>query len=56
VAQEHPRAGRFTTLDTPIRLARTPGTIRTPSPALGEHTAAVLAELGYTPAEIAELR
>ena len=30
--------GRFRTLDTPIRFTETPGTLRTPSPALGEHS------------------
>jgi crotonobetainyl-CoA:carnitine CoA-transferase CaiB-like acyl-CoA transferase len=56
VEQEHPRAGRFRTLDTPIRFDRTPGGIRTPAPALGEHTDAVLADAGLSPAEIATLR
>jgi crotonobetainyl-CoA:carnitine CoA-transferase CaiB-like acyl-CoA transferase len=56
VEQEHPRGGRFRTLDTPIRFSATPGTIRTPAPALGEHTDAVLGEAGLTPAEIAGLR
>ena len=56
VEQDHPRAGRFRTLDTPIRFSRTPGTIRTPAPALGEHTEAVLTEAGLTPAEISSLR
>jgi crotonobetainyl-CoA:carnitine CoA-transferase CaiB-like acyl-CoA transferase len=56
VEQEHPRAGRFRTLDTPIRFERTPGGIRTPAPALGEHTDTVLTEAGLSPAEIAALR
>jgi crotonobetainyl-CoA:carnitine CoA-transferase CaiB-like acyl-CoA transferase len=56
VEQEHPRAGRFRTLDTPIRFDRTPGGIRTPAPALGEHTDAVLADAGLSPTEIATLR
>jgi crotonobetainyl-CoA:carnitine CoA-transferase CaiB-like acyl-CoA transferase len=56
IEEEHPRAGRFRTLDTPIRFERTPGGIRTPAPALGEHTDAVLAEAGLGPAEIAVLR
>jgi formyl-CoA transferase/CoA:oxalate CoA-transferase len=56
VEQEHPRAGRFRTLDTPIRFERTPGGIRTPAPALGEHTDVVLAEAGLTPEAIAGLR
>jgi len=56
VEQEHPRAGRFRTLDTPIRLDRTPGGIRTAAPGLGEHTDAVLTESGLAPSEIAKLR
>ena len=56
VSQEHPRAGRLTTFATPIRLSRTPGGIRAPAPALGEHTDAVLREAGLAPEEIARLR
>ncbi len=56
VEQDHPRAGRFRTLDTPIRLGLTPGGIRTPAPALGEHSDAILAEAGLAPTEIAGLR
>ncbi|HEY7542426.1 MAG TPA: CoA transferase [Methylomirabilota bacterium] len=56
VEQEHPRAGRFRTLDTPIRFERTPGEIRTPAPELGEHTDTVLEEVGMTVDEIAGLR
>jgi formyl-CoA transferase/CoA:oxalate CoA-transferase len=56
VDETHPRAGRFTTLDQPVRLSRSPGGIRTPAPALGEHTDAVLGECGVAPEEIARLR
>jgi len=56
VEQEHPRAGRFRTLDTPIRFDRTPGEIRTPAPGLGEHTDTVLSQAGLSPTEIASLR
>ncbi|MEK7714997.1 MAG: CoA transferase [candidate division NC10 bacterium] len=56
VPEDHPRAGRLTTLDTPIRFSRTPGGIRTHAPALGEHTDEVLAEIGYSPAEVQALR
>jgi crotonobetainyl-CoA:carnitine CoA-transferase CaiB-like acyl-CoA transferase len=56
VEQEHPKAGRFRTLDTAIRFERTPGGIRTPAPALGEHTDAVLGEAGLTAQEIEGLR
>jgi formyl-CoA transferase len=38
------------------RLSATPGAIRSPAPGLGEHTAKILAELGYGEARIAALR
>jgi crotonobetainyl-CoA:carnitine CoA-transferase CaiB-like acyl-CoA transferase len=56
VPEDHPRAGRLTTLDTPIRFSRTPGGIRTHAPALGEHTDEVLRQAGVMPDEIARLR
>ena len=40
----------------PVDLSETPGRFRHRAPTLGEHTDAILAELGYRPAEIAELR
>jgi formyl-CoA transferase/CoA:oxalate CoA-transferase len=54
--EDHPRAGRFTTLGPALRFARTPGTLRSAAPALGEHTDAVLAEIGLDAAEIRRLR
>jgi crotonobetainyl-CoA:carnitine CoA-transferase CaiB-like acyl-CoA transferase len=50
--QHHPRAGTFKTVATPVKLEKTPGTIRTPAPLLGEHSRDVLAEAGFTTAEI----
>jgi crotonobetainyl-CoA:carnitine CoA-transferase CaiB-like acyl-CoA transferase len=41
---------------TPVRLSETPAEIRNRAPTLGEHTDAILAEIGYAGAEIAELR
>ena len=52
VEQDHPRAGRFKTIATPVKLGATPGTIRTPAPALGEHTREILSEAGLTADEI----
>ena len=42
--------------DTPIQLSETPGAIRGRAPLLGEHTEAILAEIGYSLAEVARLR
>ena len=38
------------------KLSRTPGAIRTQAPKLGEHTDEVLHEIGYSDAQIAQLR
>jgi crotonobetainyl-CoA:carnitine CoA-transferase CaiB-like acyl-CoA transferase len=42
--------------DTPVRLSATPGAIRSRAPLLGEHTDAILGEIGYSEAQIAQLR
>ena len=43
-------------MKTPVELSRTPGEIRTRAPTLGEHTDQIMGELGYSDAEIAQLR
>jgi len=55
VTVDHPTLGRIRTLGTPLKLSRAPLDPRRRAPRLGEHTAAVLAELGYDAAAIAEL-
>lgn len=43
-------------LQEPVKLSRTPLTIRRRAPALGEHTDQILLELGYDAAQIRKLR
>jgi crotonobetainyl-CoA:carnitine CoA-transferase CaiB-like acyl-CoA transferase len=56
VELDQPGAGKVRQLGVPIKLSRTPGGVRAPGPALGEHTDAVLAALGYSGSEIAALK
>jgi crotonobetainyl-CoA:carnitine CoA-transferase CaiB-like acyl-CoA transferase len=53
---EHPQLGRQELVGQAVELNRTPWALRTPTPEKGEHTEAVLAELGYDPAAIARLK
>ena len=43
-------------MQTPVELSDTPGEIRHRAPTLGEHTEAILQDLGYTETEIADYR
>jgi crotonobetainyl-CoA:carnitine CoA-transferase CaiB-like acyl-CoA transferase len=47
----HPRSGPVMMAGPPVRLSRTPGSVRTPAPGLGEHTAEALHDLLGIPAE-----
>jgi crotonobetainyl-CoA:carnitine CoA-transferase CaiB-like acyl-CoA transferase len=49
------QTGEVRTVATPIKLSRTPGSARTEPPRFGEHGAAILAEHGFSEAEIAAL-
>ena len=53
---EHPRLGPMRCLGLPYELSDTPGSIRLAPPEHGEHTAAVLADLGYSGEELASLK
>jgi len=53
---DHPRAGRVRGLKHPVRYSSGEATVRMPPPELGQHTDALLAEVGYSPDEIAAMR
>ena len=55
-AVEHAVLGRMKVLGTPIKLSETPPSVRTAPPTLGQHTDAVLGELGVSAADITGLR
>lgn len=56
VPLEHPRFGRLRVVGVPVQLSRTPGKVAGVAPTVGEHTDAILGELGYSAAEIEALR
>jgi crotonobetainyl-CoA:carnitine CoA-transferase CaiB-like acyl-CoA transferase len=49
-------SGRRTVPGVPLSLSDVPVSIPTSPPTFGEHTVAVLGELGFTAAEIEQLR
>ncbi len=55
VETEHATLGPVKTLGLPVKFSETPGEVAAGAPVYGEHTRAVLAEYGFSEAEIAAL-
>ncbi len=53
---EHALLGRLELVGQPVHLTRTPQRMRSAAPERGEHTDEVLAEIGYGPDAVADLR
>ena len=52
VEVDHPRVGAMRTLGLPVKFSATPGRVHGPAPLLGQHSRAILSEVGYDAAEI----
>jgi crotonobetainyl-CoA:carnitine CoA-transferase CaiB-like acyl-CoA transferase len=52
----HPKLGDIELVGQAVTLSRTPSRLKTASPDAGEHTDAILGELGYSAGDIARLR
>lgn len=52
----HPVGGKMKTLGFPAKLSETPCQLTRPAPLLGQHNEEILQELGYTDADIENLR
>jgi len=55
-AVEHATAGTLKVLGVPVKLSETPGSVRSAPPTLGQHTLAILGELGFNEADVARFR
>ncbi len=56
VTIDGPQVGTTKQMGIPVTMLESPGRIKGPAPRLAEHTEAVLRELGYRDARIAQLR
>ena len=53
---KHPLLGEIRVVNQAVGLSRTPATMASATPDIGQHTDEVLAEVGYSAADIAALR
>ncbi|MEO0773358.1 MAG: CoA transferase [Pseudomonadota bacterium] len=56
VSTTHPVAGSVNAIGCPVKFTETPGSVRRPSPTLGEHGPEILAEAGYSTDQIDALK
>lgn len=56
VPVKHPALGELRLQAPPSTLSRTPASVRTPAPDVGEHTDEILGELGFSADDVARLR
>ena len=56
VELEHPKVGKIRNLGSVVKFSGTPVQYRTAPPLMGQHTESVLAEMGYSEEQIAEMR
>jgi crotonobetainyl-CoA:carnitine CoA-transferase CaiB-like acyl-CoA transferase len=55
VGMDDPDLGPIKVINVPVRMSKTPGSVRTPSPMVGQHTMEVLEEAGFGPLDIERL-
>ncbi|WP_193370976.1 CaiB/BaiF CoA transferase family protein [Pelagibius marinus] len=55
VETQHPVAGAVKSIGLPVKFSETPGGVERPAPLLGQHSREILAELGYSKADIDRL-
>ena len=55
VEVDHPKRGKYLSVGNPIKMSDSPTQVKR-SPLLGEHTDEVLAQLGFSPDDVAQLR